>query len=220
MNVKSMCSLCFRLGSLQWLPVRAAPARLDKNDHRESGARQNALALMTAKLATRLRISERRLPRPGRPADKAVLFVLCLGRFLPRLNPHAAAAQRVRVILDLRLAMPEQSFGVVLLQHAQRAADLMAVFAEHRDLRAFRRVAEECIEHLFHASQIGLDLAGDLRKQHSLLRASSTCPRGAAKAPSTAPRSSAEGGGSARLSILPLRVSGSASRRTKAEGTR
>ena len=78
---------------------------------------------------------------------------------------------RVRVAVDLLLAQAEQALGVVLLQHPQRAANLVAVLAERRDLGALRVVAEERVEHLLHAPQVGLDLARDLREQDALLRA-------------------------------------------------
>ena len=73
---------------------------------------------------------------------------------------------------DVRLlfAQAKQMVGVVLLQHPERAADLMAVLGERRNFRALRRVAEEHVEHLFHPAKVSLDLPADLLEQHPLLR--------------------------------------------------
>ena len=78
---------------------------------------------------------------------------------------------RAGVGVDLQLARRQQAIGFVQAEHRQRAADLLAVLGERREVGALAVVAEERVEHLLHVPQVGLDLAADLREQHALLRA-------------------------------------------------
>jgi hypothetical protein len=76
----------------------------------------------------------------------------------------------IGISLDLRLAQRQQAVGVVELQNAQRATNLLAVLRKRRKLGPARVVAEERIEHLLHVAQVRAHFAHHLRQQHALLR--------------------------------------------------
>ncbi len=60
---------------------------------------------------------------------------------------------------------------MVEAEDLERAHDLLAVVRERAEVGAFVVIPEECVEHLFHVAQVGLDLARHLGEQQPLLGA-------------------------------------------------
>ena len=77
---------------------------------------------------------------------------------------------RLGVFVDLLLAQGEELHCVLEAEHLQRTHDLPGVLRQRREVSALFVITEKRVEHLLHVSQVGLDLARDLRQKEALLR--------------------------------------------------
>ena len=183
-SASSRRSSSFACSSSARAPSSAGAARTSATSA-GSAARSSATAASTVSAwsgAASGGASPRRLREQRRDQPFAIGALLLDG-----LDVEAEARQRfgeqlevlvghrrlgIRVGLDLLLAQAEQTFRVGRARGSCSAPRICWLsFAERRELRALRAVAEERVEHLLHVPQVRLDLAADLREQHPLLRA-------------------------------------------------